>query len=442
MAKIKSLLSILRRHSSGAGARNFGWLVGDRLLRFAIGIVVGSWAARYLGKDNFGALSYAQALAAIVFTVAPLGMEALTLREIIRQPAAAGHWIGSVIGFRAGSSVLGGMLIFLLAIRMRPDNTSIPLLVLCLAVGLLFQSLESGELLFQARSEMSQLVVPRMVIVLLMTGLKVLAIVSGKSVFWFAGLTALEQVMSGLVTLFYLRRRLVPSDPLRFSWAAGSELLRQSWPLAVAAAAVIVYVKIGQLMLGNLLGDAALGIYAAGARIPEALYFVPTVLGTSMLPALVRAQTSGGNAYGVAALRYMRVNVLAALVLVLPLAAGAWVVVRVLFGPSFAAAAPVMFIHAWSLLFVFAGAARGQLLLNERKVGYSLFFSLVGLAATVSLNAWLIPRYGSLGAALATVFSYAISGLVATFWLPATRPVGRLQVRALLSPWQVLKQSA
>ncbi len=411
-------------------------------MRFAIGIAIGSWAARYLGRDNFGALSYAQALVAIVFSVAPLGMEALTLREIIRQPGAAGRWIGSVIVFRAGSSILGSMLIFLLAIWMRPDNAAIPLLVLCLTVGLLFQSLESGELLFQARSEMARLVVPRMVIVLLVAGLKVQAIVWGKSVFWFAGLTALEQAMSGLITLLYLRRRLVPSDPLRFSWTAGSELLRESWPLAVAAAAVATYVKIGQIMVGNLLGDAALGIYAAGARIPEALYFVPTVLGTSMLPALVRAQTFDGNAYGVAVLRYMRVNVLLALALVLPLAAGAWVVVRVLFGPSFAAAAPILFINAWSLFFVFAGVTRGQLLLNDRKVGYSLFFSLVGLAATVSLNAWLIPRHSSLGAALATVFSHAISGFVATFWLPASRPVGRLQLRALLSPWQVLKQPA
>jgi PST family polysaccharide transporter len=436
---MRRLHTIFQYVGNGSGSKNFFWLIVDRLLRFTLGLTIGGWSARYLGKENFGALNYAQALAAIVIAISPLGMEAMALREVVKMPNSAGRWIGTVLGFRLTGSFLGSLIIYIMASHFRPDNPDIAILVLLLCLGLVFQSFESGELLFQSRTQIVRLVIPRMAIAVSLSFLKILVILTGKSVLYFACLVALEQILSGLFTQYLLQQYLTKGDNIQFCWVTGRQLLNQSWPLAIASIAVITYVKTGQLMLGNLLGDAALGIYSAGVRIPEALYFVPVVLGTSMLPALLRAQMVDGQTYERAVLRYLRLNILIAFGMVIPLALSSWAIVRILFGLNYISAAPVLVINALSLIFVFSGVARSQILLNARKTSYAMFFSVIGLAVNVGLNLWLIPRHGAVGAAISTMLSYALSGFVATFWFRGTRSIGRLQVVALFSAWKVLR---
>src|ERR1017187_2401631 len=91
-------------------ARNFGWLVADRGVRLLAGVVVGSWVARYLGRQDFGLLSYSLALVAIFAALTPMGMEALVVREIISEPRQGGRWVGTVIGFRVAAALAASFL--------------------------------------------------------------------------------------------------------------------------------------------------------------------------------------------------------------------------------------------------------------------------------------------------------------------------------------------
>ena len=65
---------------------NLAWLVGDRLFRMAIGVVVLGFVARYLGTASFGDLNYAIGLTAIFSSLATLGIEGIVIRELVRYP--------------------------------------------------------------------------------------------------------------------------------------------------------------------------------------------------------------------------------------------------------------------------------------------------------------------------------------------------------------------
>jgi PST family polysaccharide transporter len=88
----------------------------------------------------------------------------------------------------------------------------------------------------------------------------------------------------------------------------------------------------------------------------------------------------------------------------------------------------------WSSVFVFIGVARGQWLVNERLQAFYLAATLAGAAVNVALNLAFIPRWGGLGAAVATVISQAIAAWLSSFCIAATRDAGRMQARALLLP--------
>ncbi len=415
--------------------KNFKWLVADQGSRLLVGVIIGAWIARYLGKTDFGLLNYALALVTIFSSIPRLGMEGLVVREIIRDQTQAGRWLGTVMAFRGATACVCSLLCLLLIGFLRPGQALPLAIVAVLGIGLVGQSMESGELFFQARNEMRHLVLPRLGLFLAINAVKVVLVIRGMSVFWFAVLTALEQVAGGCLTWVLLRTALGRESRLQFDFWRGWGVLRNAWPLAVAAFSVVVYMKIGQLMLSQMMGDAALGIYSAAIRIPESANFLPMVLASSMLPGLVRNQEMGSEVYQKSLLRYFRINALLSYAVCLPMCLGSSWIIGVLFHAEYSEAAPVMAVYAWSLLFVFTGVSRGQHLLNVCSTRLSLGFSLSGLAINLLANLLFIPRMGAMGVAVATVLSYACSGFLVTFCVPATRRIAQLQGVALLTPW-------
>jgi PST family polysaccharide transporter len=423
------------------GARNFGWLLADRGVRLLVGLVVATWIARYLGPGGFGLLAFAASLTAIFAAVVPLGIDGLVVREILGRPEERGATLGTTLWLRLSCAAVCLALAIGYVVTARPGDGPALALTLILGVGLFAQAFETGELMYQAHSDMGRLVRPRLALFLGINVIKVVAIVNGASVFWFAALTAGEQIASGLITALLLRRYKHFGTRLGFTPGTARLLLRQGYPLAISSLAIIVYMKGGQLMLAQMLGDVEMGLYAAAIRIPDCVLFLPTALATSVVPALVRAHAAGGSAYESAMIAYMRASALLGIAIALPLTLAAPWLIELLFAEAYASAWTTMAIYVWALPFMFLGVARTQHLLNERSMNISLWFSLLGLALNLGANYALIPAMGRNGAALATLVAQIGSAVFASFLFPSTRRLARLQCLALLTPWLALRDA-
>lgn len=433
-------VSLLTRALTSPSAKNLSWLVGDRSVRLIVAVLMGGWTARYLSVEDYGILNYGIAIIQILTAIAPLGMEGLAVREMIKTPDLVSKWLGTVIGFRLITSASVAALAVGLVGLLRPGQSRENLVLALLSLGLIGQSLESGELLFQSRASLYKIIPARTTLFIVSTLVKILSIISGCSMPWFAGLTAIEQCLGGIITLVIARKELGAGRKMTFSAQNGLILLRSSWPLALSTLAIMLYLKMAQLMLKNSLGYVPLGVYSAGIRISDAANFLPTALSTVLLPGLMQRYAQGPEAYRFGMIRYMRISVLMGYAICIPVSLGSPIIVRYLFGPKYLEAIPVLAIHIWSLVFVFLGVARGQHLVTERKTSLSLLFNVIGLIAILLLNLGLIHKFGIIGAATATVAGYAISNLAASFLVPSTRKIGRMQIQALLTPWKVLKQ--
>jgi PST family polysaccharide transporter len=224
--------------------------------------------------------------------------------------------------------------------------------------------------------------------------------------------------------------------------AATRRLLAESWPLMFANLAVIVYLRIDEVMLRHLAGPEAVGIYAAAVKISELWYFVPMALASSVLPALLRARDQDAGVYAARQQQYYDLSAGVAYALSVPTALAAPWIVRLAYGPAFADAGPILAVHIWASVFVFLGVARGQWLVNESLQKFYLAATVAGAAVNVLLNLILIPRWAGLGAAYATVVSYAMAAWLSSFFHPAIRATAAWQTRALLLPltgWRYLK---
>jgi O-antigen/teichoic acid export membrane protein len=410
-------------------ASNTGWIMADRIVRGAIGVLFGLLIARELGPAAFGQLGFAQALTAITGIFALLGLETVVVREIVRDPRSAGEVLGSAALLRLVGALFGFGAAMAAIHLFHPADTELHLLVAILAAGSLFQVSDVIELYFQANAKFRLASMARLGACLANALLRTGLLLSGASVSAFAWCFTFEiGVGTFLLWRFYRpaaeQRWQVRADRIR-------KLVRDGWPLAASALIIMAYMRTDQLLLGQMLGTDTLGIYMAAVRLTEMWYVLPIALAAAAFPHIVEARQRSSAEFTSAMYGLYRSLAAAALVLGVVLALGAGPIVSLLYGAQYAESAAVLRIYAWATIPVFMGMASERYLIASGHTGIALMRTLLGFAANIGLNLYLIPRIGAVGAAWATAGAYFVSVFSLAAW-PAHRPQLRMMWRALL----------
>ncbi len=440
---MQQLADVLAKPGFQRAATNLGWLLAERAVRFLLGVVVGFIVARHLGPSRLGELSYCTAIVTLAGGVAALGLDAVVKRDLLAAPADTAGLLASsaVLRLFAGLAAFGVLAALGLAGRLGSGEE--PRLLVILGLTLFSPALLVPDLWLQTHLQAKRSVVAQTVALAAGAALRIYLVRTDAPLAAFAGVVVLEAALAAAGIALLAR-----GAGLRFAWRAAQpavmrRLAAEAWPLMFAGLAVVVYMKIDEVMLRHLAGPAAVGIYSAASRLTEIWYFLPLALASSLLPALWRARARGAADYRARLQHYYDLNAAVAYALSIPLALAAGVIVRAAYGEAFAAAGPIVAVHIWSSVFVFLGVARGQWLVNEGLQRFYLAATLAGAALNIGLNFLVIPRWGPLGAAAATVVSQALASWLSSFGLAAVRETGWMQTRALLVPvlgWRHLRR--
>lgn len=409
---------------------NTGWLFGDKILRMGVGLFVGVWIARYLGPEQFGLLSYALAFVALFTAVANLGLNGIVVRDLVQHPSTAKNTMGTAFVL----SVLGGFCAFclsLLAISYaRPDDELAKFIVVLLSLLMVFKATDVVRYWFESQVQSKYVVWMENSAFLAISTVKIGLIVVEAPLMAFVWAMFVESliVAVGLLGIYAWRGGKLTAWCFRF--ARAKALLKDSWPLILSGLAIMVYMRIDQLMLGQMLEDESVGIYSAAVRISEVWYFIPMAIVASVFPSIIEAKKQNETIY------YQRLQKLFDLMVMLSLSLALlmtflsnWVVI-LLFGTAYQKAGPVLAVHIWAGAFVFLGVASGNWFLIEGLQRYTFYRTLLGAVVNVGLNLLMIPKFGATGAAYATVISYAIAAMFSDLLQKETRPMFRMKLRA------------
>jgi PST family polysaccharide transporter len=432
----KLLPPFLRRRLEGREtllkvAGNAGWLAGEKILRMGIGLFVGVWVARYLGPGQFGVFNYVIAFVTLFFPLATVGLDQLIVREIVREPEQKQSVLGTGLLLRLIGSTLAFGLAIGAIILFRPGESGMHLFAIIVSIHLFFRSFDVIEFWFQSQVQSKYVVLARSGTLFLVAGIRiVLVLIQAPLVAFFWAFT-IEYVLMAIGMLGAYRMTGGRIGHWKWNFASARVLLNDAWPLIFTGMVILIYMKIDQIMLGSMVGEQSVGIYAAAVRISELGYFIPVAIVSSVLPSLTEARQKSEQLY------YQRLQklfdgmsalALAIIIAVLPLSN---FVILTLYGEAYRQSIHMLNIHILACLFVFLGTAQSPWNITEGLTKLHFSRTLSGAIINVGLNILLIPPYAGIGAAVATVVSYAFSGCILNLLHPKTRVIFIMQVKSL-----------
>lgn len=413
--------------------KNIGWLFSEKVLRVGIILVVEVWIARYLGPEQFGTLNLVIAFFMIFLIFGALGLESIVVRDIVLGKSATAT-LGTALALRLCGAALAIALTFAAILYMRPGDPVVLVLALLIAPSVVFKSFEIIDLWFQSQVLSRYTVVATSAALLAGAAIKISLILLKAPLAAFAAVATLESflIAAGLLIAYKASGQSIMN--WRFDLGRAKELLSESWPLILSGVAVSVYMKIDQIMLAEMTGVSEVGIYSAAARLSEGCYFIPMIIVTSVFPAVVKSKTAGDELYNRLMQRLYDIMVWTALAVTVPVMLLAPQIISLFYGEAYIQASAILSIHILASVFVFLGVARNKWLVNEGLTRFSLLTSVAGAVLNVVVNLLLIPLYGGVGAAIATVVSYAVAVHTACFIHPRTRAVGHMMTKAIFVP--------
>jgi len=353
------------------------------------------------------------------------------VREVVHNARDRDEILGTSFLLRVGAGflALGLSIASLWLIQIHDRQATI--LVSILSLTLLFQAFDSIDSYFQSQVRSKLTVWAKNGAFLVFAGVRVALICTRAPLWTFAAAATGEVVLgaAGLVIGYRLSGGKILS--WRYSRQRALHLLGQSWPLIFSAMAIMVYMRLDMVMLKMMKGDLAVGLYAAATRVSEVWYFIPLAIVSSVSPAIMRAKDDQE-------LFYSRNRRLFALMTLTACAIGSVValashaIIRILYSSSYSGAAPVLAVHIWASVFVFLGVAQSPWDITRNLLKLSLYRTIAGAVINVVMNLYLIPRYAAMGAAIATVVSYAVSGVFANVFSARTRPIFFMQMKSFI----------
>lgn len=405
---------LLRKVARGGGIAFAGNLV-DKGLRFPLEILL----ARILGAGDYGAYSLGYGLSVIAGQVSMLGLSSGIVRfgalyrgtgdtRRVKGTISSALWISTV-----SSTVAGGLLFAFaeplsrvfgmprLAAVLRVFALSFPFYVLTQMAGhaaAAFQAIKHQAAITNVCRPLANIALVSIVFLL---GFGLLGAAYG---FLFS--SAISAVLG-----LYLLQCIFPDmfSGLKPLYEVG-RLLRFSLPVLFIGFSTILLGQTDRIMLGYFMASEDLGIYSAAATVSQQAGVIMYSFSYIFCPIISdlynrKEFKSLEKLFKTVTRWIVSLNLVILLLLILFSRQ-----IMGMFGTGYVSGWPVLVTLSSVHLIGYSigGALVGYVLQMSGKQDIELINAVVMLAVNVAMNLWLIPRYGMLGAAMATGVSFAV----------------------------------
>jgi len=413
---------------------NTGWLFADRILRMGIGLIVGIWVARYLGPAQYGLLSYATAFIALFGAVATLGLDTITVRELVRSPLAESEILGTSLLLRLISGIIVVIAAIVTVKILEPNNSLTHWLIGITATGMIFQAFDTIDYLFQAQVKSKFTVYAKNAAFILIALVRIILIKAHSPLIAFVWAGLFETILGAVGLILIYQTTGKRFQTWRYNLTRARSLLSDSWPLILSSIMIMIYMRIDQVMLGRMVSNEEVGIYSSAVRFAEVWYFIPMAIVSSVYPKIVQTREVSEALFYARLQKLYNLMALLAYLVAIPATFLSYPLIHGLLGEEYSRAAPMLTILIWAGMFTNLGVARSSFLTSMNWTKVHFFTVAAGCVINVVLNLYLIPLYGGMGAVIASCVAYWFATYGACFVYRPLFRTGWMLTKAMFYP--------
>lgn len=393
--------------------KNAAWIIGCKLIKAILTLVITMLTARYLGPSNYGTINYAAGLVAFFTPLMKLGLSAIQVYAIVERPDDEGKIVGTTIVLNAISALLCIVGIVAFAAVANADEPETILVCGIYSFLLLFQALEMTQYWFQAKLLSKYSSVAMLLAYIVAAIFQTILLICRKGVYWFAASSSLEfAVIAAILLVIYYREG---GQKLAFSWEEARRLLSLSKYYILPEMMVVIFAQTDKIMLKLMLDSEAVGIYSAAVTCATMFGFVFAAIIDSARPSIFESRKESREKFEKNVITLYSVVFYLSVAFSIVICVFAPLIIGIMYGNGYASAVVPLRIVVWYTAFSLFGGVRNIWLLAEGNQKYLWRINLYGAVANVALNVWMIPQMGASGAALASLITQAFTNVVVGF---------------------------
>lgn len=418
---------------------NVGWATFGRIVRVLTETLVGIFVARYLGPSDYGLMNYVVSFVAIFTTISVFGLDNIEIREIAKPENDKNEILGTSFRLRLIFAFIAFISI-IVALFVSGADYYTSLLIIIYSTSVILSTINLIRNYFTAIVNNKYIVITEILRCFVGALIKVvLLLIKAPLIFFIIALAFDFFLVAGGYIATY--NKLVGSiKEWTFNKEKAKYLIRESFPLLLSGAAVIIYQRIDQVILKGLLNNEAVGYFSVAAKFSEFILFVPLIISQTVSPILVGYYSSNKDVYKVKSQQFMDITVWASVALSIIVSLLSYPLIRYTFGVQYLAAVPVLQVMSFKAIGMALSNSCGQLIVIEGIQKWAVIRNLIGCVICVVSNYLLIPKYGVVGSAYATLVTVAFSGCIGNLFIPPYKHFFKQQISSLvLGPIRLIK---
>ncbi len=414
---------------------NVAWSLGGKAINMASALFVGILVARYLGPEKYGIMNYVISYVTIFSVFSSFGLDNIEIRELSRQNDKKDIILGTCFRLRFLFAIVAYLGIVASLFLYKTDHfTSL----MILAYGLtLFTS--TGNILrnyFTSIVQNKYIVKSEIFRTFIGAGIKILLLWTKAPLEYFVYAQIFDTIL--IASGYYISyKSIVGSVRLwKFDKTIVGFILKEAFPLVLSGAAVIIYQRIDQIMIGNMLNKIEVGYFATAGKFVDLIVFLPNVLVQTVTPMLVRAKEQHPETYEAKKRTFVSITTWTAIAMSLIVSMLSYWLIMYTYGAKYSPAISVLQIMAFKAVGMALSSSGGQIIIMERIQKWAFIRNIMGCILCVALNYFFIPLYGIIGSAIVTIVTVIFTGCIANLFIPPYRNILKIQIFAIFCGWK------
>lgn len=408
---------------------NASWIIGCKLVKAVLTLLVTILTARYLGASNYGLINYAASLVTFMTPVMKLGLDAILVHELINDADHQGEILGTSIVLNTLSALLCIIGVVTFSMVTNAGETETHIVCFLYSLLLFFQAVEMVQYWFQAKLLSKYTASSMLISYGSITVFQICLLMRKANIYWFSVSHSLEyMILAGmLISIFKKKTNL----QLRFSLNAAHRMLHKSKYYILSGLMVTIFSQTDKVMIKMMMDNASVGYYSAAATCASMTSFVFVAIIDSMRPVIFKSKQENETQFKNNISYLYTIIFYFSLLQCLVITAFSSVIIGVMYGSEYNTSSNVLRVIVWFTTFSYIGTIRDIWILSEGKQSFLWKINFLGAFANVILNYWMIPRMGIMGAALASLITQIFTNIVVGELISAVRPNNRLLYRGI-----------